>query len=58
MKEYTIYGQSNDDPTIYTIAQVRGIYADKVVDMLFDYQEWTDYEIFFDTLWADGGDNE
>ena len=56
--KYTIYGQSNDDPTIYTIAQVQGNYAAQVIDMLFDYQEWTDYEIFFDTLWADGGDNE
>jgi hypothetical protein len=56
--KYTIYGQSNDDPTIYTIAQVQGKYAAQVIDMLFDYQEWTDYEIFFDTIWADGGTDE
>jgi len=57
-KKYTIYGSHSDEPTIYTIAQVVGDNADKIIDILFDTQVWTDYEIFYDTIWAGGEDNE
>lgn len=57
MKKYTIYGQNQDGP-IYSLADIEGDNADKIVDMLFDYQEWADYEIMFDTIWAEGDDNE
>lgn len=53
--KYTIYGQ-NDNEQKYTIATIEGKNAEKMVDMLFDYQEWTDYEIFFDSIWAEKGE--
>ena len=54
MKTFTIYAQNENEPR-YSLATITGDNADKVVDMLFDYQEWADYEIFFDTIWAEKG---
>ena len=57
VKEYTIYGKNQGEKRV-EIATVTGEHADRIIDMLFDYQEWTEYEIFFDTLWAEGEDDE
>jgi hypothetical protein len=57
MKTFTIYAQNENEPR-YSLATITGDNADKVVDMLFDYQEWADYEIFFDTIWAEEDSNE
>ena len=57
MKTFTIYAQNENEPR-YSLAPITGDNADKVVDMLFDYQEWADYEIFFDTIWAEEDSNE
>ena len=53
--KYTIYGQNENEPR-YSLATIEGDNAEKVVDMLFDYQEWADYEIMFDTIWAEKGE--
>lgn len=56
--KYTIYGQNENEPrySIATIEAEDNKTADSIVDMLFDYQEWTEYEIFFDTIWAEKGE--
>ena len=51
---YNIYGKNeNEQVLITTITSDTKEYADKIVDMLFDYQEWTDYGIFFETIWVE-----
>lgn len=57
MKTFTIYAQNENEPR-YSLATITGDSASQVVDMLFDYQEWADYEIFFDTIWAEEDSNE
>ena len=52
--KYTIYAQNENGP-IYSLADIEGENAEQVINMLFDYQEWTQYEIFFDTIWAEKG---
>jgi len=51
MKTFTIYAQNENEPEVL-IAKITGDNAEKVIDMLFDYQEWSQYEIIFDTIWA------
>ena len=58
MKKYTIYTEYFDDDPKKPIATITGDKADKIIDMLFDYNEWADYEIFFDTIWAEEDSNE
>ena len=52
---YTIYGQ-NENETIYSIATISTeIKQDgqNIIDMLFDYQEWANYGIHFETIWVE-----
>ena len=58
MKKYTIYTEYFDDDPKKPIATITGDKADKIIDMLFDYNEWADYEIFFDTIWAEEDSDE
>lgn len=51
---YNIYGKNDSEKVlITTITSDNQVYANKVVDMLFDYQEWSLYDIFYDTIWAE-----
>lgn len=55
---YKIYGQNENEKKVLitTITSNNQVYANKVVDMLFDFQEWSSYDIFYDTLWAEKGE--
>jgi hypothetical protein len=54
-KVFTIYAQNENEPR-YSLATITGDNAKQVVDMLFDYQEWSQYEIMFDNIWAEEGE--
>jgi hypothetical protein len=52
MKTFTIYAQNENEPRV-SLATITGENAKQVIDMLFDYQEWSQYEIMFDSIWVE-----
>lgn len=51
MKAYIIYGQNDGEPQV-EIAVITGERADEIVEMLFDYGEFSLHDIWYDTIWA------
>ena len=60
MKTYTIYTKHFDDEPKKPIATITGEKARAIVDMLFDYMEFSNYGISYDTIWyyPEEDDNE
>lgn len=52
---YTIYGQNKDKPiySIATISTETKKSEKNIIDMLFDYKEWSKYASIFENIWAE-----